>query len=215
MSYGSAEALREAILEQAARDRQRLIHEAESQAQRVITQAEMAASTQRAHITEHAALMAAELEREAKGSARLEAQAIRVRKREELLDAVFRRAGDDLAEFDKREDYQDVVVSLVLDAARQLGQHGGEEKPLIILADEVARRALDAATLRRLEEETGREVSLGDPLPQGSGTHRQLGVVVQSEDGHLRYDNTLQARLLRMRGTLRASAFRMLMGETK
>jgi vacuolar-type H+-ATPase subunit E/Vma4 len=46
------------------------------------------------------------------------------------------------------------------------------------------------------------------------GLPRPVGVIVQSGDGRLRYDNTLQARLNRMRGTLRAPAFRVLMGES-
>jgi V/A-type H+/Na+-transporting ATPase subunit E len=214
MMYGNADALREAILDQAERDRQRLIHEAESQAQRIITQAQMAVSSQRAHITENAALIAADLQRETKGSARLEAQAIKVRKREALLEEVFSRAAERLAELDQHENYGEVVANLVLDGARQLGQHGDETSPIVILVDDVARRLLDAAVLERLEKEAGRKISLGGPLPRDAGSLRPVGVIVQSEDGRLRYDNTLQARLNRMRGTLRASAFRVLMGES-
>jgi vacuolar-type H+-ATPase subunit E/Vma4 len=235
MSYESVEALTEALLNQAQRDRQRLIHEAEMTAQRIIAQAEGDALAQRAHITEHAKGIAADLEREAKGSARLEAQAIKVRKREALLEEVFSRAAEQLAEFDRRADYDQIVVSLVLDAARwfvsvrpdpadrqpsrDAGLSESEAKSLVILADETARQVLDEETLRRLGEEVGvrmtlaRDARLYDALPEETGQQRPLGVIVQSADGHLRYDNTLYARLTRMRGALRASAFRVLMGE--
>jgi vacuolar-type H+-ATPase subunit E/Vma4 len=254
MSHQNVEALTEALLDQAKRDRQRLIHEAEVRAQRTIAQAEGDALAQRAHITEHAEEVAADLLREARGASRLEAQATKVRKREALLDEVFSRAAEKLAEFDQQVDYGEVVIGLVLDAVRATGlarqsgavratglarQSGavrqtgldrhtpdqpldraggsrvGETKSMVILADEVARRVLDEATLQRLEAEAGIEMTLGEVLDQRAGQPRRLGVVVQSSDGHLRYDNTLQTRLTRMRGGLRASTFRVLMGESE
>jgi vacuolar-type H+-ATPase subunit E/Vma4 len=226
MSYGNVEALTEAILAQAQRDRQRIIHEAEGQAQRIIAEAEGEAFSQRAHITEHAEVMAADLEREARGSARMESQAIKVRKREALLDEMFSRAAEQLAEFDRRPDYAEVVEGLVIDAVLQTGlaqppdpqtaEYRGEQVSLVILADEAAQRILDEATLRRLGEEVGCELALAhEPLPQEPGGPRPLGVEVRSGNGHLRYDNTLQVRLGRMRGALRASTFRILMGEPR
>jgi V/A-type H+/Na+-transporting ATPase subunit E len=230
MSHQNVEALTEALLDQAKRDRQRVIHEAEVRAQRVIAQAEGDALAQRAHITEHAEEVAADLLREARGASRLEAQATKVRKREALLDEVFSRAAEKLAEFDQHADYGEVAIALVLDAVRATGlvrhtpdrpldRAGGprmaDTKSMVILADEVARRVLGEATLQRLEEEAGIEMTLGEPLEQRAGQPRRLGVAVQSNDGHLRYDNTLEARLARMRGALRASTFRVLMGESQ
>ena len=231
MSYESVDALTEALLDQAKRDRQRLIHEAEVRAQRIIAQAEGDALAQRAHIAEHAEEVAADLLREVKGGSRLEAQAAKVRKREALLDEVFRRAAEQLAEFDQRADYDEVVLSLVVNAVRSLGlarstrtaqpleRKGGpdraETRALVIFADETARHVLDEAALQRLEEELGIVMSLGEPLSRAPGQPPRLGVVVQTSDGHLRYDNTLDARLARMRGALRAATFRVLMGESQ
>jgi vacuolar-type H+-ATPase subunit E/Vma4 len=212
MSYGNAEALRATILEQAERDCQRVIHEAESQAHRIIAQAEMAATAQKVNITEHAEAVALDLQREARGSARLEAQSIKVRRREALLDEVFRRAAEALAEADVREDYPDAVADLVLDAARQLAQHGGDSQSLVIFADDVARQVLGPEMLRRLADDLGRKLSLRGPLPQ-TPEARRLGVILETEDGRLRYDNTLPARLARMRGALRVPVFRVLTGE--
>jgi len=39
------------------------------------------------------------------------------------------------------------------------------------------------------------------------------GVVIDAADGRLHYDNTLETRLQRLQSTLRASVYKMLMGE--
>jgi len=38
-------------------------------------------------------------------------------------------------------------------------------------------------------------------------------VIVQTPDGHLNFDNTLETRLARMQNPLRADVFRLLTGE--
>jgi vacuolar-type H+-ATPase subunit E/Vma4 len=48
---------------------------------------------------------------------------------------------------------------------------------------------------------------MGNPLEEG------IGVVVDAADGKLHYDNTLETRLDRLQSTLRASVYKVSMGE--
>jgi vacuolar-type H+-ATPase subunit E/Vma4 len=52
------------------------------------------------------------------------------------------------------------------------------------------------------------QLQLGEPLAHG------LGIVAETIDGHLRYANTLEARLERWQDKLREPAYRLLMGES-
>lgn len=202
-------ALREAILKEAGRDRQRVINEAEAQARRITEQAESEAHAEAARVVHGAESKVAQIKREASGSARLEAQKLKVEKREVLLEAVFSRARERLADVAERDDYPEIVVALVEDAARHMPDTAG----LLIAADERAREALDEATLQTLAERTGHEMRLGDVLDRDDEGGRRVGVVVRSGDGRLQYDNTLRARLERMHGALRAPVYRVLQGE--
>ena len=49
---------------------------------------------------------------------------------------------------------------------------------------------------------------MGEPLKQG------MGVVVQTPDGHRRYDNTLETRMTRLQDAMRNPVYRLLMGES-
>ncbi len=51
-------------------------------------------------------------------------------------------------------------------------------------------------------------LQLGEPLEKGTG------VMVETSDGHLQYDNTLETRLNRMQGGLRSTVYHLLMGES-
>ncbi|MCJ7549640.1 MAG: hypothetical protein MUQ30_08155, partial [Anaerolineae bacterium] len=70
----------------------------------------------------------------------------------------------------------------------------------------VTRDCLDDKILGQLCREFDIELTLGGLLDEGTG------LVVQSQDGRLFYDNTFRARLTRMRSSLRASVFQILRG---
>ncbi|HWT79891.1 MAG TPA: V-type ATP synthase subunit E, partial [Candidatus Methylomirabilis sp.] len=68
-------------------------------------------------------------------------------------------------------------------------------------------KLLSGALLEDISKEMKTELALGNPLEQGTG------VMVETEDGHLKFDNTLETRLNRLQGGLRSSVYRILMGE--
>lgn len=196
--------LRESVMAEAERGAQRTLSEARARAQRLRTQAEDESDAECAALLDSAGATASRYRRQAVGSARLEAGALRARRREVVLERVFAQAGELLAGPTAIADdlYPSVVEALVRESVAQLGQLDA----LVIHADARALPALGGATLERIAEETGHRLSLGEQLPRG------VGVVVASLDGRLRYDNTFEARMARLRDVLRVEVTQILAG---
>ena len=76
-----------------------------------------------------------------------------------------------------------------------------------ILADAETRKVLTSAVLEEVGRELEVQASLGKVLEAGTG------VIAQAADGHLQFDNTLETRLARLQGGLRAAVFHILVGE--
>jgi V/A-type H+-transporting ATPase subunit E len=204
MKRRDVEALREAVMSDVERDRQRILKNAQSQAQSTLAQARREAEVARAGVIEGAEAEVERVRQQVIGAARLEAQALKARMREELLDRVFRQALERISDPDHIEGYADVLSGLIEDAVEHLKGH----ERLIIIADPKSTRYLNDEFLARLSDLTGRELSAsGDAEAPG------VGVVLTSPDGRIRYDNTLQTRLGRMRDALRPVVYRTLMGE--
>jgi vacuolar-type H+-ATPase subunit E/Vma4 len=76
-----------------------------------------------------------------------------------------------------------------------------------VKADKTTQGILEKKALSEISRELNGQFTMGDPLEEG------IGVVVDAADGKLHYDNTLETRLHRLQGTLRASVYKVLMGE--
>ena len=204
MKRENVEVLRETVMSEVERDRQRILKYAQSQAQGLLTQARGEAEGEKDRIIEDAETEADRLHQQVIGAAKLEAQALKARTRERLMNQVFEQALESLSDPDQIERYPDVLARLIEDAVNHLRRH----RNLVIAADPRSRRYLDEQLLGQLSDATGCNLSLGDDLEPPT-----LGVVVMVPDGRIRYDNTLQTRLSRMRDALRPAVYRILMGE--
>ena len=122
--------------------------------------------------------------------------------REQLLDRVFKTVKEKLPEVQKRPDYDQIAALLLREALVQLRVNKAE-----IRADKSTQSFLEKSALAETSKELNGQFTTGAPLEEGAG------VVVNAADGKLNYDNTLETRLNRLQGTLRASVYKLLMGE--
>jgi vacuolar-type H+-ATPase subunit E/Vma4 len=134
--------------------------------------------------------------------ARVEAQALRLRRRERLIDQVFAEAAERLASAASWPDYRDIALALVREAVGQI-----DSDEMVVQADQGTRQVLTQEDLAALGQELGMRLRHGDALAKGSG------ILVATPDGHRRFDNTLEARLTRLRDRLRTPVYQILMGE--
>jgi V/A-type H+-transporting ATPase subunit E len=197
------QALERAIIGDAKEEAEQILDDARARAEDIRQQAETQANTQREAILQQARQEAETLRSHAAATAQLEAQTLKLKRREQLLERVFADARQQLASALEWPDYEQIARRLVREAVERL-----DTDEVLVRADEGTRRVLDDDVLADLKKELGVHLRTGEPLAQGTG------VVLETLDGHRRYDNTLETRLARMQDALRAPVYYILIGET-
>jgi V/A-type H+-transporting ATPase subunit E len=196
------EPLSRAILKEAEVDAQQMREEAKVKADAIRQRGQEEAEKARREILEKAQQEAERLRSQTLASAQLKARTMQLEQREKLLDRVFQAAKEKLAEVQKRPDYDQLAAMLLREALTQLRVNKAE-----IRADQATRDLLEKKTLGDISSELNGQFTIVDTLEEGRG------VVIDAADGRLHYDNTLETRLQRLQSTLRASVYKMLMGE--
>ncbi len=198
----SIQTLSRAILRDAQDESQRVQAEAQARAEEIRRQARTQAETERNAILDRANREAERLRGQAVATAQLKARTLQLERREVLLDKVFDAARQRLASLQKRADYEQVAVQLLREAIVQLKLDQAR-----VYADEATRKVLKAAVVNKVAKELGVKIEFGENLEEGAG------IVVESPDGRLHFDNTLETRLNRLQNVLRSSVYQVLMGE--
>jgi len=196
------QALETGIMAQARDEAQRILGEAEAKARTIRQQAQAQAEAERKAIVQRAEDEVRRIGEGAIANAQLEAQSLKLRRREQLLGRVFAAARQELPALQDSPDYPQVVRHLLREAVDHLAAD-----EVRVRADPKTQEALEAGVLAEIAAETGVRIVLGEPLTRG------LGVVVETPDSHRRLDNTFETRLSRMQESLRAPVYHLLMGE--
>ncbi len=197
------QALERAIIGDAREEAEQILADARARAEDIHQQAETQADAERESILQRARQEAETLHSHAAAAAQLEAQTLKLKRREQLLERVFAAARRQLASAPEWPDYEQITRRLVREAVERLAVD-----EVLVRADERTRKVLRDEVLVDLGRELGVHLRTGEPLVQGTG------VVLETPDGHRRYDNTLETRLARMQDALRASVYHVLIGET-
>lgn len=196
--------LSEAVLKDAHSDAEQILADAKAKAEEIRKQAAEQAAAERAKILEKASVEAERLRSQAVATTQLKARTTELAEREKLLNEVFEKAGQKISQADKNADYEKTANLLLREALTQLGTDSA-----VVHIDKATQKLIQSSTLEKLSKELNVKIKLGEPLQEG------LGVVVETEDGHRQYDNTLETRLKRMRDALRSPVYHILMGEAK
>ena len=196
------EPLSRAIMKEAEVDAQQMREEATTKADAIRQRAQEEAEKVRREILDKARQEADRMRSQTVASAQLKARTMQLDHREKLLDRVFQAAKEKLADVQKRPDYDQLAAMLLREALVQLRVNKAE-----IRADQATRQLLEKKALRDISSELKGEFTVADNLEEGRG------VVVEAGDGRLHYDNTLETRLQRLQSTLRASVYKLLIGE--
>lgn len=196
------EMLERAILSEARDAAEQIKAEAKQKAEAIRKRAQEQAEQERRAILDQARQDVDRLRGQAIATAQLKARSLKLAHREQLLDRVFKAVIEKLPEVQKRPDYDQIAAMLLREALVQLRVNKAE-----IRADKTTQNILEKKALDEISKELNGQFTIGDPLEEG------IGVVVEAADGKLHYDNTLETRLNRLQSTLRASVYKVLMGE--
>lgn len=196
------EMLARAILTEAREEADEIKAEAKEKAEAIRGRAQEQAEEERKAILARAREDAERLRGQAVATAQLKARSLQLTSREQLLDRVFKTVKEKLPEAQKRPDYDRIAALLVREALVQLRVNKAE-----IRADKTTQNILEKGALSEISSGLKGQYTLSGTLEDG------VGIIVDAADGKLHYDNTLETRLQRLEGTLRASVYKVLNGE--
>ena len=193
------ELLARAIMTEAREEAEQLQAEARDEAEAIRKRAQDEAESEREAILARAKEDADRLRSQTSATSQLKARSTQLEQREKILNEVFETTGKRLSSVRDRSDYGEIAMMLAREALTQLNASEAE-----VRVDETTQKALK---LDELSKELNGKFTFGKKLEEGTG------VVVSAAGGKLHYDNTLETRLGRLRGSLRSSVYKMLMGE--
>ncbi len=193
------ELLARAIMVEAREEADKLRAEAREKAEAIRRRAQEQAEEERKSILARAKEDADRLRSQSSAASLLRARSTQLKQREKVLNEVFEEVQKEFGSIRNRSDYGAIANMLAREALVQLKATAAE-----VRADETAQKLIKPDDLSR---ELNGKFTFGPTLEEGTG------VVVSAAGGRLYYDNTLETRLSRLRGSLRASVYKTLMGE--
>lgn len=196
------EMLERAILTEARDAAEQIKAEAQQKAEAIRKRAQERAEQERKAILDQAKQEVDRLRGQAVATAQLKSRSLELAHREKLLEGVFKAVKEKLPEVQKRPDYDQIATMLLREALVQLRVNKAQ-----VRADKTTQGILEKKALSEISKELNGQFTMGNPLEEG------IGVVVDAADGKLHYDNTLETRLDRLQSTLRASVYKVSMGE--
>ena len=194
--------LERAILIEAREEAEQMQVEAKEKADAIHKRAQDQAESERKALLDRAREDADRLRSQATATAQLKARSSQLEHREKVLDNVFTEVKKQLDAVKKRPEYDAIAALLLREALTQLRVNKAE-----IRADESTQKSLKKSALDEIAKELKGEFTIGGGLDEGTG------VIVDASGGKIHYDNTLETRLSRLQSTVRASVYKVLMGE--
>jgi V/A-type H+-transporting ATPase subunit E len=190
------------VLGEAQAEARQILEDARARAASARQEAQEQADARREEILQRAHREMEPVRSQAVASAQIEAQRLKLQSRERLLNEVFTAARDTLRSAPERPDYANILRRLIREATASLAA-----EDVVVHADEQTQAHLSDAFLAEMEEQLGVHLQRGQALNNGD-----VGIVVETPNGHRRYRDTLEARLERLQDTLRAPVYRILRG---
>jgi vacuolar-type H+-ATPase subunit E/Vma4 len=197
------ESLSRAMEAEAKTEAEQIRKNAQVKADEIRQRARQQAETVRNEILARAQQEADRLRGQVIATTQMKARTLELDHREKLLDGVFDAARKQLSSIEQWSEYNQIALKLLQEAVQQLGA-----SKVQVRADEQTQKALAKQSLEKLSKDLSTEISMGKPLDQG------MGIVSETADGHLQFDNTLETRLDRLQNGLRSPVYRILIGET-
>ncbi len=188
------------VLEDVRKEAETLILQAESEAKETLRAAkEEADKTYKATMNGDVAKVETE-KRRMQSLTEVELRNNLLRTKETLIDAAFAKANVRLAEFAKTAAYHDYLVKLIQEATRKI-----HSKKLVIRVNAPDKTWLRQSNFFDLSKKMHVELKLAEETESCVG-----GCKIETTDGKIIYDNTIENRLSKLKPALRAEAAEIL-----
>jgi vacuolar-type H+-ATPase subunit E/Vma4 len=196
------ETLSQRMIQDANAAASKILAEANARAAEIRQGGQAQAEAERKAILDRARQERERLRSQAVANAQLKARNDQLEHSEQLLDDVFIDAREKISTVQHWNNYDEIAIFLLKDALTHL-----REYPVKVRVDATIKKMISEDQLATIARDLQVTVEAYSEFSQGTG------VIVETVDGHLNYDNTLENRLSRMQSALRAPVFHILMGE--
>lgn len=188
------------IEEKAKKEEESILEEGKEKAEQKKLESERKAEKEKKRIIEKGKREADRISRRILANARKKARQKKLEVRDEIIQEVFARAKEQLGEMKENSaDYKEVLKDIIIEAGLTVG--GGDLEVLLLDDD---KEMFSDSEIREISEqiskETGKDTSL-EILAELS--NRSGGAIGRKSDGKVSCNNTFEARLRRMKGSLR------------
>ena len=198
--------LHKAILTEAQQDVDEILANAQDRAKNIRQKAESRARAAASRLINNAKTEAMTLQERSAARAQLDAQMLKLQRREDLIQQVFEQARTQLSSIAQKPDWALVVHTLLNQAIEELDSQSDPEG-FIVHADPLTQDTFGESFLLDVSQQLHVKLSFGSPLVG------KTGVLVVTHDGHRQYDNTLETRYERMMDELRFGVYGILTGK--
>jgi len=202
-----AQLIVEDILKEAKDKAARIIRDAKKEAQTLLDAAHFGAREEEERVLKEAKTQGKSIYEETLAGGRMKARSEILQKREELINEVFKKAGESLRKYASSEKYEGDLPRIAVSACRKLGSD-----KIVIQANRRDLKLLEKnrdQIARELSGEKGVNILFGAPI-QTIG-----GVKVSAPDEKIEIDETFENRMRRVFETLRVKVAKVLFEGSK
>lgn len=188
------------VLEDVQKEAQAIIFAAEDEAKKTLRTAKEQADQNYQTIINQAKIEGESERRKIASATEVEMRNDLLQTKEDLVDAAFAEALAKLKEFKATKEYRDYLTKLIEQVAKRI-----DRKNLIVQVNAEDKTWITQGILNRLSKKLLCELTLSDQTQEFIG-----GFKIQTEDGKITYDSTIDNRLEELKPTLRVEIAKIL-----
>ena len=205
MSNGT-EKIVSSILSDAKFKADSITEEAENESKSILEEGEKIALMEKEKILEDGKKQSAMRYQQIISEAKMKSRRMELDSREEVIEESFKKAEEKLMKIASSEsaEYKESMKNIITEAALEIG--GGDL--IIILKNEDAAKIKDSISEieNDVKAKTGKETN----LEMGNNINTIGGTIVKTKNGDIEVNNTIEARMLRFKKSLRSEVARIL-----
>jgi vacuolar-type H+-ATPase subunit E/Vma4 len=198
----SSEVLCREIQTQSESEATSILEEAQKDVEKIRQQAAQDAEKERGKILADAQNHAEASRKKMLSSVHLEVKKQTLKNREAILSRIFEEVRKKLEDFRGQADYAEFLKACAIEGALAV-----ESEAIQVVCGKTEKKILSAAVLAAIQKTLAKE-GRACRLALADGADEEGGVLVQSSDGRMRFDNRFSARIKRMEHRLRLEAMK-------
>ena len=183
-----------------------IIQESENEASLILQEGEREAKLAKENILENARKQSSLKYQQLISEAKMNARRAELEAREELIESAFTKAEEELKNVasTSSEEYLNSLKKIIEEASIEIG---GGELVLSLKEDDIAKIKDSIPTIEKnIEGKTGNKTT----LEIGDSIRTIGGAIVKTKNGDIEVNNTIEARMLRFKRSLRSEVARIL-----